>query len=106
MQDFENCNKTAVAQRNFCQKNFDAYNLITNTELVIQSKSQDLFQSQNNVQSVHPEQTHNRINVHATVELLRQPNKVLPLINDTITEFINIGNLCLVNFSCITAQTL
>jgi len=39
MQDSENCNKTAVAQRSFCKKNFDAYSLITNKELVIQSKS-------------------------------------------------------------------
>ena len=39
MQDSENCNKTAVALGNFCQNNFDAYSLITNKELVIQSKS-------------------------------------------------------------------
>jgi len=40
MQDSENCIKTAVAQHNFCKKNLDAYTLITNKELVIQSKSQ------------------------------------------------------------------
>jgi len=81
MQDSENCNKTSVAQRNFCKQNFDAYSLITNTELGIQSKSQGLFQLQNMFnQSAHPEQTHKRVDVHATVELLRQSHvdQVLP----------------------------
>ena len=81
MQDSENCNKTAVAQRNFCKKKFDAYSLLKNMELIIQSKSQSLFQSQNMFnQIVHPEQTHKRIDVHATVELLCQSHvgQVLP----------------------------
>jgi len=70
MQVSENCNKTAVAQRNFCKKNFAAYILITNKELVIQSNQEVYFSHR--ILSVHPEQTHKRIDVHATVELLRQ----------------------------------
>jgi len=71
MQDSENCNKTAVAQHNFCKKNFDAYSLITNTELVIQSKSKVYFSHRICSECPPRADTQARIDVHATVELLR-----------------------------------
>ena len=99
MQDSENCNKTALLNVTFAKKSM--LSLITNTELVIQSKSKFISVTEY-VQSIHPEQPHKRVDVHATVELLRQSHvdKFFSRIKDASSLAIFV-----LTFSCITAQT-